>query len=72
MLSAPIRKAMNNALNEVADVMKPCKIDYRKEECYYLFPEKTQVAFTCDVNFNEAEDIALARIFLLELADTKR
>lgn len=51
-LSAPIRKAMNNVIKKEANVMKPCKIDYRKEESYFLFPEKDHVGFTVDVNFN--------------------
>ena len=70
MLSAPLRKAFNNILKGEATVMAPCQIDYRKEESYYLFPEKDQVSFIVDVNFNEKEDIALARIFLLEVSDT--
>jgi len=55
-LSAPIRKAMNNILKKEANVMKACKIEYRKEESYFVFPEKDSVGFTVDVNFNSIED----------------
>jgi hypothetical protein len=52
--------------------MKPCQIDYRKSESYFLFPEIDSFGFTVDVNFNEKEDKALARIFLQELPTTQR
>ena len=45
-----------NIINSGSGSMKPCKIDYRREESYYLFPEKDQVGFTVDVNLNSAED----------------
>jgi hypothetical protein len=47
---------MNNILKKETNVMKPCKIDYRKEESYFVFPEKDSVGFTVDVNFNSIED----------------
>jgi len=52
--------------------MPACQIDYRKSESYFLFPEKDSFGFTVDVNFNEKEDKALARIFLQELPTTQR
>lgn len=55
-LSAPLRKAMNNIVNKEANVMKPCRIDYRKDESYFVFPEIDQVGFTTDVNFTSKED----------------
>lgn len=55
-LSAPIRKAMKNVINKEANVMAPCKIDYRKTESYYLFPEKDSFGYSCDVNFTSQED----------------
>ena len=55
-LSAPIRKAMNNIVNKEANVMKPFRIDYRKDESYFVFPEIDQVGFTAEVNFTSKEE----------------
>jgi len=63
---------MNNIVKKETNVMKACQIDYRKSESYFLFPEKDSFGFTVDVNFNEKEDKALARIFLQELPTTQR
>lgn len=37
-----------------------------------MFPDKDSVGFTVDINLNETQDAALARIFLVELPTTAR
>jgi len=69
-LGAPIRKAMNNVKNKKND-FKPCQINYRKDERYWVFGSDKDVRVIFEVNFTDAEDIALARIFLLEQKDTR-
>ena len=51
---------------------KPCQIDYRKEEKYWVFGSDKDVNVTFEVSFDNETDRALARIFLLELNDSKR
>ena len=51
---------------------KPCMIQYRKEEKLWVFPEAKDVSVVFEVNFDTVVDISLARIFLLELKDSKR
>ena len=69
-LGAPIRKAMNCVKNKKND-FKPCQINYRKDERYWVFGSDKDVRVIFEVNFTDAEDIALARIFLLEQKDTR-
>ena len=70
-IGAPIWRAMKDIVDKKAPA-KPCQIDYRKDEKYWVFPEEKAVACTFEVNFETIEDISLARIFLLELNDSKR
>lgn len=69
-LSAPLRAAMNAVLNKTKPPA-PCQIDYRKDERFWVFPEETDVSVTFEVNFHQATDQSLARIFLLELNTAK-
>lgn len=72
-MSAPIRKGMNGVLNKTNDKgWKPVQIDYRKNERYWVFADNTSVSTVFEIDFETTEDQALARIFLLELADAKR
>lgn len=70
-MGAPIRLAMNAVLNK-SKAPKPCQIDYRKKERYWVFGSEKEVNVTFEVDFNGETDQALARIFLLELNDSKR
>ena len=70
-LSAPIWKAMKAVVDKTA-APKPCQIDYRKDEKFWVFPSAEDVSVTFEVNFQTVEDQSLARIFLLELNDSKR
>jgi len=70
-LGAPIRKAINMVLQK-KDGFEPCQIDYRKDERFWVFGTKDNVSVTFEVNFEGETDQALARIFLLELNDSKR
>jgi len=71
-MSAPIRKAMKAVLAGNGDSVKPCQIDYRKKERYWVMPSKTDVSVCLEVDFTSPTDQSLARIFLLELQDCKR
>jgi hypothetical protein len=51
---------------------KPCQIDSRKDERYWVFGSDKDVNVTFEVNFDNETDRSLARIFLLELNDSKR
>jgi hypothetical protein len=70
-LGAPIWKAMEDILNG-REVSKPCQIDYRATERFWVFPEKNQVSVTFEVHENGTENQQLTRVFMLELADIKR
>ena len=71
-MSSPIRKAMKMCLEKKGNEFKPCQIDYRREERFWVFASEKDVSVTFEVNFESETDIALARIFLLELNDSKR
>lgn len=70
-LGAPIRKAMKGTLDKSNDKFTPCQIDYRKDERYWVFGSNSDVRVIFEVNFSTEEDKALARIFLLEMKDTR-
>ena len=70
-MGAPIWSAMK-AIQNGTEPPKPCQIDYRKNEKYWVFPDKKDVSVTFEVQFSSIEDISLGRIFLLELNDSKR
>lgn len=71
-MSAPIRRAMNAILAGKGDSIKPCQIDYRKKERYWVMCGKQAVDIVFEINFETKTDTSLARIFLLELQDCKR
>mmetsp|Transcript_17999 Transcript_17999/g.30648 ORF Transcript_17999/g.30648 Transcript_17999/m.30648 type:complete len:175 (+) Transcript_17999:203-727(+) len=70
-MSAPIRLAAKGVL-ESKQQFKPCQIDYRKDERFWVFGTDKDLSVTFEMNFSEETDQALARIFLLELNDSKR
>lgn len=70
-MGAPIRKAMKGCLDKKNDGFKPCQLDYRKDERFWVFASNNDVRVIFEVNFTSEEDKALARIFLLEVASTK-
>ena len=55
-MSAPIRRAMKAVLAGTGDQVKPCQIDYRKKERYWVFPSKTDVSVTMEVDFSTKTD----------------
>lgn len=70
-IGAPIWRALN-AIKNKSDPPKACQIDYRKDERYWVFPDKNEVSVTFEINLPSKEDQQLGRIFLLELNDSKR
>lgn len=70
-MGAPIRKAMKGVLEKTNSKFVPCQIDYRKDERYWVFASDNDVRVIYEVNFTSEEDQALARIFLLEMKDTR-
>lgn len=71
LLSAPIRRAMNAVVNGTSPPA-PCQIPYRKNEKYWVFPESKDVGVTFEVQMDGVVDQSLARIYLLELKDSRR
>lgn len=61
-----------NVVQSKKGEFKPCQIDYRSDERYWVFGSDKDVSMTVEVNFESETDQALARIFLLELNDSKR
>jgi len=70
-LGAPIWAAMIAVVNKTAPP-KPCMIDYRKDEKYWVVSTEKDVSVTFEVNFSSTEEQQLGRIFLLELHDSRR
>lgn len=70
-MGAPLRKAMKGVLGKTNSSFKPCQIDYRKDERFWVFCSDNDVRIIYEINFQTQEDQALARIFLLELKDTR-
>ena len=70
-VGAPIRKAMKGVLDKSNGSFKPCQIDYRKDERFWVFGSNDDARVIFEVNFTSIEDQALARIFLLEMKDTR-
>lgn len=62
---------MKGVLDKSNAKFVPCQIDYRKDERYWLFANDQHVRVIYEVNFTSEEDQALARIFLLEMKDTR-
>lgn len=62
---------MKGVLEKTNSKFTPCQIDYRKDERYWVFATDTEVRVIFEVNFTSEEDQALARIFLLEMKDTR-
>ena len=54
-LGAPIWKAMN-MVKDKKDGFKPCQIDYRKDESYWVFGTKSEVTCTFEINFDNTTD----------------
>ena len=54
------------------DGFVPCQIDYRDNESYWVFGSKSETIVVFNIHLPSAEDVALARIFLQEMVDTKR
>lgn len=71
LLSAPIRQAMN-AVIKGTKPPAPCQIPYRKNEKYWVFPEEKDIGVTFEVQMDGVVDQSLARIYLLELKDSRR
>ena len=49
-MGAPIWRAMK-AIQNGSEPSKPCQIDYRKKEKYWVFPDKKDVSVTFEVDF---------------------
>ena len=70
-IGAPILSAMN-MMEAGKDGFKPCQINYRKDEIFWVFGDKGKVTVTFQVNFDNSTDRQLATIFLREMADSGR
>ena len=50
-MGAPLRKAMKGVLGKSNDGFKPCQIDYRKDERFWVFCSNQDVRIIYEVNF---------------------
>ena len=50
-MGAPLRKAMKGVLGKSNDGNKPCQIDYRKDERFWVFCSNQDVRIIYEVNF---------------------
>lgn len=70
-MGAPIRKA----LKEILEDSKECylvEIPYRKDEKYWIKKGENNAVFFFTVNFADKTDMAIAKIMLNELKDSKK
>jgi phosphopantetheinyl transferase (holo-ACP synthase) len=54
-MGAPIWATMQDILNK-KDPKKPCQINYRADERFWVFPSKEEVSVTFEVNLGSKED----------------
>eukprot|EP00350_Pseudokeronopsis_sp_OXSARD2_P012433 CAMPEP_0170543344 /NCGR_PEP_ID=MMETSP0211-20121228/2487_1 /TAXON_ID=311385 /ORGANISM="Pseudokeronopsis sp., Strain OXSARD2" /LENGTH=238 /DNA_ID=CAMNT_0010846683 /DNA_START=327 /DNA_END=1043 /DNA_ORIENTATION=+ len=71
-LGAPIRRALKNLQHGQGNPDHSCEIPYRADEKYWVLATKGEVTIAFSLNFDNATDKALARIFLLEFSDSQR
>ncbi len=81
-MGAPIRRALISLSQGIILIFyyflgaglptDSCEIPYRADEKYWVLAAKGEVTVSFGLNFDNATDKALARIFLLEFSDSKR
>ena len=71
-LGAPIRRALLALKAGEDNTKNSCEIPYRNDEKYWVLASKSEVTVSFALNFDNPTDKALARIFLLEFADSRR
>ncbi len=72
-MSAPIRRAIKGLASGDPSLNHTCQINYRPDEKFWVIANKGDVSVSFGMQFDNATDKALARIFLLEFSgDIKR
>jgi hypothetical protein len=71
-MGAPIRRALMNLKAGTVNPKDSCEISYRPDEKYWVVSGAKEVTVSFSLNFDNKTDKALARIFLLEFADSRR
>jgi len=71
-LGAPIKRALASLASGQGKTTDSCEINYRSDEKYWVTANKTEVTVSYGLQFDNATEKALARIFLLEFSDSKR
>ena len=70
-MGAPIRKALIDVREESKENYL-MEIPYRRDEKYWVRKQDTNAIVYYNINFTDPTDIALAKIFCIELKDTKK
>jgi len=67
-----MRRALKGLATKNGNPQHSCEIPYRPDESYYLTVNPQEVTVSYGLNFDNKEDKALAKMFLLEFVDSKR
>jgi actin related protein 2/3 complex subunit 2 len=71
-LSAPFKKAFQDVEAGKGSGAPVIAIEYREEEAIYIKPDKENVLVIFSVNFKDAADQTIAKLFLHEFAQNSR
>ena len=64
-MGAPIMRALKQLKTGKGNPQHSCEINYRQDEKYWVIATPSDVTVSFALNFDNATDKALARIFLL-------
>lgn len=71
-MGAPIRRALKAISKQSGAPGLSCEIPYRPDESYYLQVRAKEITVSFGLNFENEQDRALAKVFLLEFVDSRR
>eukprot|EP00602_Paraphysomonas_sp_CaronLab_P009562 CAMPEP_0185020130 /NCGR_PEP_ID=MMETSP1103-20130426/2729_1 /TAXON_ID=36769 /ORGANISM="Paraphysomonas bandaiensis, Strain Caron Lab Isolate" /LENGTH=301 /DNA_ID=CAMNT_0027550845 /DNA_START=93 /DNA_END=998 /DNA_ORIENTATION=- len=72
VLGGPLHKAFTALANKSSGDATPVTISYRKNEAIYVCPSASKVVVVFYVDFADATDRAVARVFLQEFVEAQR
>lgn len=71
-IGAPIGRALKGISIKKGEPAHSCEIAYRSDESFWVQVAPSEVTVSFGLNFDNKEDRALARIFLLEFVDSRK
>jgi actin related protein 2/3 complex, subunit 2 len=71
LMAAPFEQAFM-AVQQKTTPPPPCSLPFRKDEWIYIFPAANKVTVFYSVSFDDANEQAIARVFLQEFAEAKQ